>query len=118
MPFLLIIAGFFLNYKFNNSNEIIILRQYFSLKNNYLLSIVLTLAITLFYFLNNEYFSVSLYEKYKIKELEIRNNIKLGVPSLKEFHIEDEVSIFFEKQKNNKFYEIEAIIYNDGQFIK
>ena len=32
MPFLLIIASFFLNYKFNSSNEIIILKQYFSLK--------------------------------------------------------------------------------------
>ena len=118
MPFLLIIASFFLNYKFNVSNEIIILKQYFSVKNNYLISLFLTLGILLFYFLNNEYFSVNLYQKYKVKELEIRNNLKLGVPSLKEFHIENEVSIFFEKQRNNKFYEIEAIIFNDGQFIK
>ena len=77
----------------------------------------LTLGIIFFYFLNNEIFSVNLYEKYKVKELEIRNNLKLGVPSLKEFHIEDEVSIFFEKQRNNKFYDVEAIIYEDGQFI-
>ena len=63
-------------------------------------------------------FSVNLYQKYKVQELEIRNNLKLGVPSLNEFHIEEEVSIFFEKQKNNKFYDVEAIIYKDGQFIK
>ncbi|GIR68011.1 MAG: hypothetical protein CM15mP72_5210 [Pelagibacteraceae bacterium] len=62
--------------------------------------------------------SVNLYHKYKVKELEIRNNLKLGVPSSNEFHIEDEVSIFFEKQKKNKFYDVEAIIYEDGQFIK
>ena len=37
MPFLLVIASFFLNYKFNSSNEIIILKQYFSLKNNIVL---------------------------------------------------------------------------------
>ena len=37
---------------------------------------------------------------------------------MNEFHIEDEVSIFFEKQSNNKFYNVEAIIYADGQFIK
>ena len=63
MPFLLIIASFFLNYKFNNSNEIIVLKQYFS------------------------------------------------------FHIEEEVSIFFNDQDNNKFIDVEALIYQDGQFI-
>ena len=118
MPFLLIISSFFLNYKFNSSNEILILKQYVSYKNIFLLSIVLTLIIGIFYTINNEYFSVNLYHKYKIKELEIRNNLKLGVPSLNEFHIEDEVSIFFDKQKNNKFYNVESIIYEDGQFIK
>ena len=29
MPFLLILASFFLNYKFNSSNEVIIIKQYF-----------------------------------------------------------------------------------------
>ena len=118
MPFLLIIACFFLNYKFNSSNEILILKQYFSNKNNFVLSLILTSIIIILYTLNNEYFSVNFYHKYKIKELEIRNNLKLGVPSLNEFHIENEVSIFFDEQKNNKFYNVESIIYSDGQFIK
>ena len=117
MPFLLIIGSFFLNYKFNSSNEIIILRQYFSIKKNYLIFVLLLTGISIFYFFNNEIFSVNLYQKYKIQELEIRNNLKLGLPSLKEFHIEDEVSIFFEKQNKNEFYDVKAIIYKDGQFI-
>ncbi len=117
MPFLLVIAGFFLNYKFNTSNEIIILKQYFSLKNNFLLSVFLSVGIITLYLINNEFFSVNLYQKYKVKELEIRNNLKLGIPSVSEFHIENEVSIFFEKQSNNKFYDVEAIIFEDGQFI-
>ena len=117
MPFLLIIAGFFLNYKFTTSNEILIFKQYITFRNNIFITIFLTSGITLFYFLNNEYLSINLYHKYKVKELEIRNNLKLGVPSLKEFHIEEEVSIFFKNQKNNKFYNVEAIIYEDGQFI-
>ena len=62
--------------------------------------------------------SVNLYHKYKLKELEIRNNLKLGVPSVNEFHIENDVSIFFKKQIENKFYDVEAIIFEDGQFIK
>ena len=118
MPFLLILASFFLNYKFNSSNEVIIIKQYFSLKNNFILFTIIFLGIFIIYIINNEFFSVKLYQKYKIQELEIRNNLKLGVPSLNEFHIEDEVSIFFEHQSNNKFYNVEAIIYSDGQFIK
>ena len=118
MPFLLILASFFLNYKFNSSNEIIILKQYFPFKNNFKLFTILSSVIIAFIFINNEYLSVKLYYKYKVQELEIRNNLKLGVPSINEFHIEDEVSIFFNKQFNNNFYDVEAIIYNDGQFIK
>ena len=102
MPFLLILASFFLNYKFNSTNEIIILKQYFSIKNNLILFFTLSIGIFIFYFLNNEILSVNLYEKYKIKE----------------FHIENEVSIFFKSQVNNKFYNVEAVIFEDGQFIK
>ena len=118
LPFLLIISCFFINYKFNVSNEIIILKQYQSSTNNSIISFILTIIILLFYFINNEYLSVNLYHKYKVKELEIRNNLKLGVPTSNEFIIEDEVSIFFDKQKKNKFFNVEAIIFNNGQFIK
>lgn len=118
LPFLLLLASFLLNYKFNSGNEIIILKQYYSFKKNIFLFFVLLSGIFIFYFVNNEILSVNLYHKYKLKELEIRNNLKLGVPSVNEFHIKNEVSIFFDKQINNKFYDVEAIIFNDGQFIK
>jgi lipopolysaccharide export LptBFGC system permease protein LptF len=58
------------------------------------------------------------YQKYKIEELKIRNNLKLGVPSKNEFHIEDELSIFFENEEDDVFYNIESLIYKEGQFIK
>ena len=117
LPFLLIIAGFSLNFKYNSSNEIIILKQYFSIKKNLILFSIIFFLISIFHFINNEIFSVNLYQKYKVQELEIRNNLKLGLPTVNEFHIENEVSIFFEKQKNNKFFDVNAIIYKDGQFI-
>ena len=117
MPFLLIIASFFLNYKFNSTNEIVVLKQYFSFKNNINLFSTLLLGIIFFCLINSEFLSVKLYQKYKVKELEIRNNLKLGVPSKNEFHIEEEVSIFFSDQVNNKFIDVEAVIYEDGQFI-
>lgn len=117
MPFLLVIASFFLNYKFNSSNEIVILKQFVTHKINLILFLIISSGIFMFYFINNEFLSVNLYHKYKIQELEIRNNLKLGVPSQNEFHIEEEVSIFFVKQSNNKFFDVEAIIYQGGQFI-
>ena len=118
MPFLIILGSFFLNYKLSSSNEIIILKQYFSVKDNLIIFIILSLGIFIFYLINNEILSVKLYHKYKVQELEIRNNLKLGVPSVNEFHIEDEVSIFYKKQSNNIFYDVEAVIFNGGQFIK
>ena len=117
MPFLLIISSFFINFKYNASNEIVILKQYFSLNGNINLFLVLFFGIFIFNFLNNEILSVHLYQKYKINELEIRNNLKLGLPASNEFHIDNEVSIFFEKKSNNTFYNVNAIIYDDGQFI-
>ena len=117
LPFLLIIAGFFLNYKYNSTNEIIIINQYLSKKKNLVLFSIILFVISIFHFVNSEILSVNLYQKYKVQELEIRNNLKLGLPTLNEFHIENEVSIFFEKQNNNKFYNVNAIIFEDGQFI-
>ena len=118
MPFLIILGSFFLNYKLSSSNEIIILKQYFSVKDNLKVFFVLSSGIFIFYLINNEILSVKSYHKYKVQELEIRNNLKLGVPSVNEFHIENDVSIFFRKQIKNVFYDVEAVIFNGGQFIK
>ena len=106
-----------LNSKIKNSNEIIILKQYLS--NNEIRALFqLMIFITFILFtINNEIISKKFYEKYKIKELEIRNNLKLGSPVQNEFHIDDIVSIFFEKKENDIFYNIEAIIYDQNQFI-
>ena len=106
-----------LNSKIKNSNEIIILKQYLSIKgvrSLFQLLIFITFAL---YTMNNEIFSKKFYEKYKIKELEIRNNLKLGSPVQNEFHIDDIVSIFFEYKEDSTFYNIEAIIYDQNQFI-
>jgi len=106
-----------LNSKIKNSNEIIILKQYLSTKSLKVLFQLLILFTIVIYAINNEIISKKFYEKYKIKELEIRNNLKLGSPVQNEFHIDDIISIFFDKKKDNNFYNIEAIIYNQNQFI-
>jgi len=117
VPFLILIGSFMLNTKIKTSNEIIIFKQYLSekrLKALFLLFIFFTLII---FTINNEIISKKSYEKYKIKELEIRNNLKLGSPTQNEFHIDDIVSIFFEKKEGDIFYNIQAIIYDQNQFI-
>ena len=118
MPFLILLGSFFANYKFNSNNEMVILKQYLNVKQILNLLITLMFSIFVFYSLNNEYFSTKMYHKYKVEELNIRNNLKLGTPSQNEFHIDNELSIFFESQENDIFYDIEAVIYQEGQFIK
>ena len=117
VPFLILIGSFILNSKIKNNNEIIILKQYLSTKRLKILFQLLIFFTMIVYVINNEIISKKFYEKYKIEELEIRNNLKLGSPVQNEFHIDDIVSIFFEKKENNTFYKIEAIIYNQNQFI-
>ena len=58
MPFLLILASFVTNYKFNVNNEIVIFKQYLDLKEIFILVFALMVFLFFFYFLNNEYFSV------------------------------------------------------------
>ena len=118
MPFLILLGSFFANYKFNSNNEIVILKQYLNIKQISNLLITLMFVIFVFYFVNNEYFSTKMYHKYKVEELDIRNNLKLGTPSQNEFHIDNELSIFFESQENDIFYNVEAVIYKEGQFIR
>ena len=117
VPFLIIIGSFMLNSKIKNSNEIIILKQYLSSKSLRFLFQLLIFFTIIIYAINNEIISKKFYEKYKIKELEIRNNLKLGSPVQNEFHIDNIVSIFFDKKEDSTFYEIDAIIYNQNQFI-
>ena len=117
VPFLIIIGSFMLNSKIKNSNEIIILKQYLSVRSLRVLFQFLIFFTIIIYAINNEIISNKFYEKYKIKELEIRNNLKLGSPVQNEFHIDDIVSIFFNKKEDNTFYNVEAIIYDQNQFI-
>jgi lipopolysaccharide export LptBFGC system permease protein LptF len=116
--FLFLLASIYLNIKLNSSNEIIIIKQYFGFKDISVLIFFIMVGLFLVNLLNNEYFSVKLYEKYKINELEIRNNLKLGIPNQNEFIIENELSIFFDSKKDGTFYDVEALIYQDSQFIK
>ena len=118
VTFILLITYFFFNYQLNASNQNLIINQYFDLKKKIIILTFFKIILFLAYILSTELVSPKLYKSYKIKELEIRNNFKLGLPSTNEFHIEQDLSIFFDAKKNNQFKNVEAIIYKDNQFIK
>lgn len=116
--FLLLLSSFFLNYKINSSNEIIIFKQYLRLKDlKYLFIAIMTIIFAMNFF-NKEVFSVKAYHKYKIEELELRNNLKLGNPNQNEFYIDGELNIFFKSSNNGIFFDVEALFLRESQLIK
>ncbi len=94
-----------------------ILTQYSSSRSYISVCLIIFTLIGSIHIINSEYFSKKFYEIYKIKEIEIRNNLKIGFPSQNEFHIDDKISIFFEKKYEDTFYNIEALIYGRNQLI-
>ena len=117
VPFIILISSFIVNTKITKSNEVIILKQYLSASQLKVLLHMMIFLIFLIFTLNNELISKKFYKEYKIQELDIRNNLKLGSPTKHEFHIDDVVSIFFKKNIDNIFFETEAIIYKENQLI-
>tara|TARA_B100000035_G_C20972992_1_gene541895 strand:- start:227 stop:1060 length:834 start_codon:yes stop_codon:yes gene_type:complete len=117
MPFLILLGSFFFNTNFNKNTEIMILKQYLSSKSYFSICFIIFSLICSIHIINSEYFSKKFYEIYKIKEIDIRNNLQIGFPSQNEFHIDEKISIFFEKKNENTFYNIEALIYENNQLI-
>ena len=116
---ILIFSVFFLNYKFNNTNELLIIRQYVNekrIKRNFL---IINLIIFLLLCLNSEYFSQKFYKDYKQKEVELRGEFKIQVQNSKqEFKLDDHFVIFFEKFENDIFYNPKAIIFSDALLVE
>ena len=100
-----------------NNNEIIIFKQYLTFKNYRGIFFFTLFIVAIFFFINGEIISPKSYSKYKVKEIEIRNNFNLGIPSNNQLNVKDEVRLFFKNTDENFFYNVEAILYNDNQFI-
>lgn len=116
-PILVIFSSIGLNFKFINNNEILVFNQYLN-SNHFTKMLLLFLIIFVgLYFLNNELISKKTYAQYKINELDIRNNLKLGLTGGNEFHVKDEFSLFFKNSDNQVFKKVKAIIYNNNQFV-
>ena len=116
---ILIFSVFFLNYKFNNTNELLIIRQYVNekrIKRNFL---IINVTIFSLLCLNSEYFSQKFYKDYKQKEVELRGDFKIQVQNSKqEFKLDDHFVIFFEKFENDIFYNPKALIFSDDLLVE
>lgn len=116
---ILIFSVFFLNFKFNNTNELIIIRQYVKekwIKRNFLL---VNFIILVLLYINSEHLSQKLYKDYKEKEVELRGEFKIQIQNnKKEFKLDDHFVIFFEKFENDTFYEPKAIIFSDDLLVE
>lgn len=117
LPLVLILSYFYFNYFLNSSNEILIINQYINNKQKLIILYAINIILLIFYFFNNEIISPYLYKIYKEKEVEIRNNFILGVPSENELHVGEDLSIFFKSRDNNTYYGIDSVLYKDNQFI-
>jgi len=107
-----------INRNFNIHNELTIVNQYSSLKNNKSVFLIGITSIFIFLFCNNELLSNKLYSKYKYKEIQIRNNLNLGSSNQNEFNIDGIARIYFKNKENNIIEDVEALIINENQFIK
>ena len=116
---ILIFSVFFLNYKFNNTNELFIISQYVKRKlisKNFL---VINIIIFLILIINSEYISQQLYKDYKQKEVELRSEFKVQVQNSKrEFKLDDHFVIFFDKFEDDIFFNPKAIIFSDDLLVE
>ena len=116
---ILIFSVFFLNYKFNNTNELLIFRQYIKEKLIKRSFIIINIIIFLILFVNSEYLSQNFYKEYKQKEVELRGEFKIQVQNSKqEFKLDDHFVIFFERFENDIFYNPKAIIFSDDLLVE
>ena len=116
---ILIFSVFFLNYKFNNTNELFIISQYVKRKlisKNFL---IINIIIFLILIINSEFISQHLYKDYKQKEVELRSEFKVQVQNSKrEFKLDDHFVIFFDKFEDDIFFNPKAIIFSDDLLVE
>ena len=118
LPVLLILSYFYFNYVINNTSEVKIINQFVSKKEKYKWILIINFLIITLFFINSEIISPKLYSEYKINELKVRNNLKIGLPTKNQFHIGGDLSIFFQIKNKNIFEDVESILLKEGQFIK
>ena len=107
LPIIIFISSCFLNYQMNQTNEISIISLYLSKNNLRKIILFIYSFLLLIYAINTEIISVNSYNKYKTKEIELRNQFK--IKNFKnEIFIKNKLNLFYEK-KNSKDASLENV---------
>ncbi|MDB9825481.1 LptF/LptG family permease [Alphaproteobacteria bacterium] len=119
LPIIIFIASCFLNYQMNQTNEISIISLYLSKDNLRKVVIFIYSFLLLFYAINTEILSVESYNKYKIKEIELRNQFKIR-DFKNEIFIKDKLNLFYEKknQSNSSLENVTTYLIEENVVIK
>lgn len=115
---IILFSSFFLNYKLNNSSEIKIINQYVTQsKINYSIKLF-NLFLIIIILLNSELFSQLTYGEYKIKEVELRNNLNIQTNGTnKQVSLNNEFLMTYEINDENIFFNTTTIIYPEDLLI-
>ena len=99
LPIIVFISSCFLNYQMNQTNEISIISLYLSKNNLKKIILFIYSFLLLVYAINTEIISVNSYNKYKTKEIELRNQFKIK-DFQNEIFIKDKLNLFYEKRNS------------------
>ena len=100
LPVIIFIASCFLNYQMNQTNEISIISLYLSKNNLRKIIFFIYSSLLLIYVINTEIISVDSYNKYKTKEIELRNQFKIK-DFKNEIFVKNKLNLFYEKRNPN-----------------
>jgi lipopolysaccharide export LptBFGC system permease protein LptF len=110
LPIIIFIATCFFNYQLNQTNEISIFSLYLS-KISLRKIILFTYSILLtIYAFNTEIISVDAYNKYKLKEIELRNKLKIK-DFKNEIYIKNKLNLFYESRSSDNSILVNAVTY-------
>ena len=119
LPIIIFIASCFFNYQLNQTNEINIFSLYLS-KINLKIIILFTYSLLLvFYLINTEIIAVKAYNKYKVDEIELRNQFKIK-DSKNEIYIKNKLNLFYEKKntENSVLENVTTYLIDENVVIK
>ena len=109
LPIIIFISSCFYNRHLNSTNEITIISLYLSPRDIFKYSTLLYLAFISFYIANGEIMSVESYNKFKVKEIEFRNNFKIQSINNNQITIPEKINLFYES-KNKEDGSLQNVI--------
>ena len=119
LPIIVFIASCFFNYQLNQTNEINIFNLYLSKNSLKIIIIITNCLLLIFYIINTEIISVKSYNKYKLKEIELRNQFKIN-DSGNEIYIKNKLNLIYENKNfdNSTLQNVTTFLIDENVVIR